>query len=265
MLHHLLVLHGPAAYTLVGVLAFAEAAVFVGFVLPGETAVVLGGVLASQHAVSLTGMAAVVVVAAIVGDSVSYEVGRHFGERILTLPLLRHRRPDFDRALAYLRARGGRAVFLGRFTAFLRAVMPELAGQSHLPYRRFLAFNAAGGLLWGVGFTLLGYGAGASYATVEKAAGWASTGLLVLILAVAVGMHLHRRHHHVTNHDPPISPPPAGPVSGPASHHLPPLPPSSARSRHSQPSSTAGTALAATRVPRQSASRIHELIGFDRR
>lgn len=212
LLHHLLVLHGPAAYALVGVLAFAEAAIFVGFVLPGETAVVLGGVLASQHAVSLAGMAAVVVVAAIVGDSVGYEVGRHFGERILGLPFLRRRRPELDRARAYLRARGGRAVFLGRFTAFLRAVMPGLAGLSHLPYRRFLAFNAAGGLLWGVGFTLLGYAAGASYEKVEKIAGWASTSLLVLVLAVAVGVHLYRRRHpRVTDGDPPASATPTEP------------------------------------------------------
>jgi membrane-associated protein len=193
ILHHLLVLHGPAAYALVGFLAFAEAAIFVGFVFPGETAVVLGGVLASQHAVSLVGMAAVVVVAAIVGDSVGYEVGRHYGERALNLRLLRPRRVALERARAYLRERGGRAVFLGRFTAFLRAVMPGLAGLSHMPYRRFLAFNAAGGFVWGVGFTLLGYVAGASYEKVEKAAGWASTSLLVVVVGVLVGIHLYRR------------------------------------------------------------------------
>ncbi|WP_261556373.1 DedA family protein [Frankia tisae] len=208
VMHHLLVLHGAAAYALVGGLAFAEAAIFVGFVLPGETAVVLGGVLASQHAVSLVGMAAVVVVAAIAGDSVGYEVGRHFGQRILNLRPLRHRRAEIDRARAYLRTRGGKAVFLGRFTAFLRAVMPGLAGLSHLPYRRFLAFNAAGGLLWGVGFTLLGYAAGASYAKVEKAAGWASTGLLVVVVAVLVGVHLRRRRHRA---DPADQPPPPAP------------------------------------------------------
>jgi membrane protein DedA with SNARE-associated domain len=211
VMHHLLVLHGPAAYALVGALAFAEAAIFVGFVLPGETAVILGGVLASQHAVSLTGMAAVVVAAAITGDSVGYEVGRHFGERMLNLPLLRHRRPALDRARAYLRARGGRAVFLGRFTAFLRAVMPALAGLSGMPYRRFLAFNAAGGLVWGVGFTLLGYAAGASYAKVEKAAGWASTGLLALLAAALIGVRLYRRRHErVTSPDPPNTTPEEG-------------------------------------------------------
>ncbi|WP_322748263.1 MULTISPECIES: DedA family protein [unclassified Frankia] len=195
LLGHLLVLHGPAAYALIGALAFAEAAVFLGFVLPGETAVLLGGVLASQHAVSLPGMAAIVVAAAIGGDTVGYEVGRHFGDRILALPILRRRHRAIDRARVYLRTRGGRAVFLGRFTAFLRAVMPGLAGASRLPYRRFLTFNAAGGLLWGIGFTLLGYAAGASYAKVEKAAGWASTGLLLVFAAGLFAAHRYRARH----------------------------------------------------------------------
>ena len=72
-------LHGPPAYALVGGLAFSEAALFVGFVLPGETAVLLGGVLAHRQQVSLVAMASVALVAAITGDSVGYEVGRHFG------------------------------------------------------------------------------------------------------------------------------------------------------------------------------------------
>ncbi|WP_239380523.1 DedA family protein [Frankia sp. CIT1] len=207
LLQHLLILPGPAVYAIVAAFAFGEAAIFVGFVLPGETAVVLGGVLASQHVVSLPGMAVVVVVAAIIGDSVGYEVGRHFGERILALPLLRHRRPAVDRARAYLRARGGRAVFVGRFTAFLRAVMPGLAGLSQLPYRRFLVFNAAGGIVWGVGFTLLGYVAGASYASVEKAAGWVSTGLLTLLVGGLLVLHLYRRRHDpATDSQPGTSP-----------------------------------------------------------
>jgi membrane protein DedA with SNARE-associated domain len=63
------------------------------------------------------------------------------------------------------------AVFLGRFVAFLRAVMPFLAGTSRMRYRRFLAFNAAGGLAWGIGSVVLGYLAGNSYAAIEKTFG----------------------------------------------------------------------------------------------
>ena len=49
--------------------------------------------------------------------------------------------------------------------------MPGLTGASHMPYQRFLAYNAAGGLVWGGGVVLLGYSAGASYATVERRLG----------------------------------------------------------------------------------------------
>jgi membrane-associated protein len=194
LLHSVLELHGLAAYLLVGFLAFAEAAIFVGFVLPGETAVVLGGVLANMHQVSLGTMIVVVVLAAIVGDSVGYEVGRHYGERVLRLPILRARAGGVERARRYLQTKGGRAVFLGRFTAFLRAVMPGLAGTAQMHYPRFLAFNAAGGVVWGTGFVLIGYLAGAGYARVEKVAGRASTGILVvLVLALVLNLLRLRR------------------------------------------------------------------------
>lgn len=120
-------------------------------------------------------------------------MGARYGERVLELRPLRRRRERIDRARRYLRDNGGRAVFVGRFTAFLRAVMPGLAGISHLPYRRFLLFNATGGLLWGTGFTLLGCLAGASYTRVEKTVGRASLGLLVLIALAGFGAWLRAR------------------------------------------------------------------------
>lgn len=185
-------LHGLPAYGLVGGLAFAEAALFVGFVLPGETAVLLGGVLAYQHQVSLPIIATVAVLAAITGDSVGYEVGRRFGTRLLASKFFARRRKGLEKGQRALRDNGGKAVFLARFTAFLRAVMPGLAGTAGMPYPRFLAFNAAGGLVWGLGFTLLGYVAGASYQKVAQVAGWASEAILALIV-VAVSVFVIRR------------------------------------------------------------------------
>jgi membrane-associated protein len=190
----ILKLHGTAAYILVGSITFAEAALFVGFVLPGETAVLLGGVLANQHRVSLPLIAVVAVLAAIIGDTVGYEVGRHFGTRLLAWKALDRRRPALERGQQALRANGGKAVFLARFTAFLRAVMPALAGTARMPYRRFLAFNAAGGLTWAIGFTLLGYLVGAGYRRVESIAGRASEAILaVVVLAVIVFVIRRRR------------------------------------------------------------------------
>ncbi len=194
MVHHLLqvvlALHGLVAYTTVGALAFGEAAVLLGFVLPGETAVIIGGVLASRGRVSLEAMTAVAVAAAVSGDSVGYQVGRVFGPRLLGLRPLRHRRRGVDAARRFLHRWGGWAVFFGRFTAFLRAMVPGLAGMSEMPYPRFLVANAGGGALWATGYTLLGYFLGGAYQRVEKLSGRVSSGVVATIVVVLVGLRI---------------------------------------------------------------------------
>jgi membrane protein DedA with SNARE-associated domain len=191
LLHGIVTLHGTMAYLIVGALCFGEASVFIGFVLPGETAVVLGGVLASFHHVSLVRMMVLVVACAIVGDSVGYEVGRRFGPALVRrLPGRARRGAEEGRKL--LERRGGPAVFLGRFTAVFRAVIPGAAGLSAMRYRTFLFWNALGGLCWGVAFTLAGYGAGRSYERVISAAGTASTSIVALLTLVVAGFLVWR-------------------------------------------------------------------------
>ena len=189
-----LALHGIVVYGLVFAFVFAEDAIFVGFVVPGETAAVLGGVAASRHHAEVALMCLVVVVAAITGDSVGYEVGRKFGPTLLRTPILAKQLPRIDAAREFLARRGGAAVFLGRFTAFFRAVIPALAGLSRMKYRKFLAWNAAGGLLWGTTFVLVGYLAGNSYAKVEKALGRGFAIVIVLIVIVLIVIWRRRDH-----------------------------------------------------------------------
>jgi membrane protein DedA with SNARE-associated domain len=90
-------------------------------------------------------------------------------------------------------------VLLARFTAFLRAVMPGLAGTVGMPYRRFLAWNAAGGLVWGVSVTMLGYAAGASYRQIENYAGTFSELILVTIAAAALLWGVRSRRQQRVN------------------------------------------------------------------
>jgi len=90
-------------------------------------------------------------------------------------------------------------VFLGRFVAFFRAVMPALAGTSRMPYPRFLVFNAAGGIVWGIGFVLLGYLAGNSYQQVEKTVG--RTAALVVLAVVVLGLLIWRIRKHRAESD----------------------------------------------------------------
>lgn len=197
-------LGGPLAYLLVAALVFGETAIFLGFVIPGETAAVLGGVLASRGRVSLLVMTLLVVLAAIVGPLVGYEIGRHLGGRLLARPRLHRVAGGVDRAQSVLHRRGAVAVFLGRFIAVLRAMMPAVAGTTRLPYRTFVVYNVLSGVLWGVGYCLLGYAAGSAYAAIERTVG---TGVAVAIAVVVLGavvfwlVRRHRRERVSTHSD----------------------------------------------------------------
>jgi membrane protein DedA with SNARE-associated domain len=139
-----------------------EASAFVGFVFPGEIAVILGGVAASRGTVPLWAVIAAAVSGAIIGDSTGYLIGRRWGTHLLhgtigRLPVIRtHLDKNLDSARAYVQRRKGSAVFFGRFTAALRVLVPGLAGLSEVHYPTFLAYNVAGGTLWGTGFAVLG-------------------------------------------------------------------------------------------------------------
>jgi len=179
-------LASPWAYILLALLVAAEAAAFVGLVIPGESAMLLGGFLAFRGRVSLGWMMAAGAVGAVVGDSVGYTIGRRLGEPIKRSRLGRRvGQRRWASAEAYLRAKGGRAVFLGRFVSVLRALVPALAGMSRMPYRTFLPWNLAGGVIWAPGFVLLGYLAGSSWRQVERVVGRAS--LLLLLVVVLAG------------------------------------------------------------------------------
>ena len=184
----------------VGLLVFLEDAIFIGFVLPGETAAILGGVAAHLGHVPLAGVIAVVVVAAIAGDSVGYEVGRLVGPRLLASRRLDGRRERLDQAQALLARRGGWAVLLGRWVAFFRAVMPALAGTVRMRYPTFLLFNAIGGALWAAVVVTAGYLAGASYAAVERTVGRGAA--LVVLGVVLVGLVVWQIRRRRAERDP---------------------------------------------------------------
>jgi membrane protein DedA with SNARE-associated domain len=84
-------------------------------------------------------------------------------------------------------------VFGGRFVAVLRAAMPFLAGSSGMRYPLFLAYNAAGGLIWGVGSVLLGYLAGNSYTAVEKTSGSATAFVAAAVAVIGLVVWSVRR------------------------------------------------------------------------
>ncbi len=188
----LLSLHGWVALLLVFLLPALQAAVFAGIAVPGELAILLGGVLAGQGQVPLSAAFVAAVAGAIVGDSVGYLVGKRYGRAMLAM-LGRWVPPArLERAEAFLQRHGKGAVFLGRFAAPLRPLVPGLSGMAGMSLGAFTLCNAGGALVWAGGWTLIGYLAGARWEQAHAAFGWALAVGLALALAVLAAWRFSR-------------------------------------------------------------------------
>ena len=181
-------------YVVLGSLVFAEDALLLGFVIPGETAAVLGGMLSSQGPLHIVPTIGIVAGSAFLGDTVGYILGRRFGPRILQSRILRPHAKRIEGVTDFVRRRGAVAVIAGRFTAFLRATTPTLAGMSNMHPGRFMVANAVGALGWGILFPLVGFfGGTALQAIVGQSAGWVAVGVLAAVAIAATVRHIARR------------------------------------------------------------------------
>ena len=177
-------LHVPLFILLI-LLAFGEAAAFIGFVLPGETSLLIGGVLAHSRVWPLWLFLICAIVAAIAGDSVGYEVGKHFGPRIKNNKLGRFvGEKRWDLAQHIFDKYHGWAIFFGRAQALLRALVPALAGMNKVPYKTFLKWNAAGGIVFSTAVVVLGFEFASNLDKLEKALKYWAIGFLALVIAV---------------------------------------------------------------------------------
>lgn len=189
---------GAWLYLISAFCAFAEAAILIGMVLPGEAALLVAGFFCHEGVLKLELMVPIAICAAIAGDSVGYEFGRKFGPGLRRTRLGQfvgeQRWATVDK---FLHRHGGKAVFLGRLTALLRALMPSMAGMSGMRYRTFLAYNAAGGILWGGGCILVGWAFASALDRIEKYLTWGPLAALAVAVLVAYLVHRRRARHRV--------------------------------------------------------------------
>lgn len=201
---HILDIPAWLALLVVFALPAAEASTFLGFVFPGEISCLLGGVLAFQGKLNLVVVIVVAIAGAVIGDNIGYAVGHRYGDAILRVVPRRFVKDEhIERSKAMIRRLGGRAVFAGRFTAALRALVPGICGMSHVPYRTFLVWNFAGGALWAGGCVVLGYLAGNAWRRVAgdvNYVGFAVLGAVVVAAAVFWVIH-HYRQRRAREHE----------------------------------------------------------------
>jgi undecaprenyl-diphosphatase len=176
---------GHWSYLIVFLAAALECAAFAGLLVPGESLVLASGFFAHEGVLELDAVIAAVAIGAIVGDNIGYQLGLRLGREWL----LQHGKrvgitaARLQRAEDFFTRHGPKAVFLGRFVGFARALVPFVAGASRMPYRRFLLSDALGAVLWTVGFVLLGYGLGASWRVAER---WISRSSMLLAGIIAI-------------------------------------------------------------------------------
>lgn len=175
-----------------------------GIPFPGETMLLLASFFAATtHQLAIPIVIACAAAGAIIGDNLGYLLGRT-GGRALALRYGKYiflKPQHLDYAEKFFEKHGDKTVFFGRFVAILRAWAAFLAGVNHMPWRKFLIFNAAGGILWAIIYGTLGYVAGRflhdNFTAVERIAstlGWIGAGIAaVAIITVFIVMRL-RRH-----------------------------------------------------------------------
>jgi membrane-associated protein len=159
---------------------FVETGLFFGFFLPGDSLLITAGILASTGYLDLRLLIALSIGGAVMGDQVNYTIGRRLGPRLVR----RNERFQsyLERAEKFYEDHGSKTVTIARFVPVIRTFAPAVAGAARMKYLRFVAYNIAGGVLWVLTTTLLGYVLGSTIPGIDN--------YLLVVITVVVGLSL---------------------------------------------------------------------------
>src|SRR5690348_15355654 len=141
--------YGAWLYAILFVVIFAETGLVVCPFLPGDSILFIAGTVVAAAGLDVHVLAVVLIVAAVLGDSVNYGVGHYIGPKAFHKPDSRWFRQEYlRRTQAFYDKYGGVTIVIGRFVPIIRTFAPFLAGVAGMSYRRFLSYNIIGGCLW---------------------------------------------------------------------------------------------------------------------
>ena len=153
-----LALYGVWFYAILFVIIFCETGLVVWPFLPGDSLLFVVGALAATAGLDVVFLTALIVVAALSGDNVNYWIGRWLGPRMFHFRDSRLFNPKhLERTHAFYDRHGGKTIVIARFVPIVRTFAPFVAGIGQMFYARFLAFSAAGAMLWSVSLVGAGY------------------------------------------------------------------------------------------------------------
>ena len=178
--------YGPWLYALMFAVIFAETGLVVTPFLPGDSLLFIAGTVVASAGLNIHVLVPLLILAAVLGDSVNYSIGHYIGPRIFDKPDSRWFKQDhLRRTQAFYDKYGGVTIIIGRFIPIIRTFAPFLAGVAGMEYRRFFAFNVVGGILWVGLLVYAGYVFG-NIPWVKDNLTWIVIGIVVVSLIPAV-------------------------------------------------------------------------------
>jgi membrane-associated protein len=171
--------YGVWVYAILFAIIFSETGFVVTPFLPGDSLLFVAGAVAASGAMNVHLLVALLVVAAVLGNSLNYAIGRWLGRHFFTDRGSRWLNPaHLDKAHAFYERHGGKAVVISRFLPIVRTYIPFVAGMGAMEPARFTLFNVAGGVLW---VASLGY-AGFFFGNIP----WMKANLTLIIVGIVV-------------------------------------------------------------------------------
>jgi len=145
-------------YAVLFAIVFTETGLLVGFFLPGDSLLITAGLVAAAGGLNIWWLDAILIIAAVTGDSVGYAIGARLGPRLFTRPKSLVFNPrHVERTRTFYARHGPKTIVIARFVPIIRTFAPVVAGVGAMEYRRFLLYNMAGGVGWVISMTWAGF------------------------------------------------------------------------------------------------------------
>lgn len=149
--------YGVWVYAILFLIVFVETGLVVMPLLPGDSLLFAAGAIAATGAMNPLVLCILLFIAAVLGDTVNYHVGKYIGPRVFEIKSRFINREHLLQTQSFFEHHGGKTIIFARFLPIIRTFAPFIAGVGHMHYPRFLSFNVVGAAAWVVSFVLLGY------------------------------------------------------------------------------------------------------------
>ncbi len=150
--------YGSWVYAVLFAIVFCETGLVILPFLPGDSMLFAAGSIAAMGGMNIFVLVGLLILAAVLGDFVNFEIGKHFGQKLFANPNSRIFKPQYlQKTQDYYAKYGGRTIIIARFVPIVRTFAPFVGGMGQMPYREFIKYNLVGAVLWVTSFTLLGY------------------------------------------------------------------------------------------------------------